>query len=341
MIATERAGAFEIGLGWAAAMKPGDYGPLAAYAEELGIDALVVYSDLLFQPPLGPLLEMAAATQRVQLGLGCLTPYTLHPVEIAGQIAYLDAASAGRAFLGLVRGAWMDRLGLDQRRAVTTIRETVEVVRRLLSDDRSGFTGSVYSLDAGLGLQYRPYRTTVPLTIGTWSPRLGALAGAVADEVEIGGTANPEMVEVIRRHLVPGAATAGRDVDDVVIAVNPLLVVDEDGDAARAVARRTGAMYVEVVAALDPTVEVDPELLSRMRALLAEGRSDEAGALVSRDLLRKFLICGTPTEVTDHLLELREAGVGRVYLGSPFGLEESRGLELLGSAVLPAVRKSA
>ena len=64
-----------------------------------------VYHDLLFQPAIYPLLLMAQATERVRLGPAALNPFTLHPVEIAGQIAALDAASGGRAYLGLVRGA--------------------------------------------------------------------------------------------------------------------------------------------------------------------------------------------------------------------------------------------
>lgn len=332
---------FEIGLGWAAKMSPGEYGPLAAFAEQVGIDALVVYSDLMFQPPLGPLLEMASATERVGLGLGCLTPYTVHPVEIAGQLAYLDAASDGRATLGLVRGAWLDQLGLDQHRAITAVRETWEIVRRLLTGDKSGFQGKVFTLGAGLGLQYSPRRESVPLAVGTWSPKLAALAGEIADEVEIGGTANPGMVRVIRDLVAPGAERAGRSAEDLQVTYNPMLVVDEDGDAAEARARQMGAMYVAVVGPHDPTIDLDPDLLRRMDELLAVDDHEAAGRLISTDLLRKFLVCGTPNQVVDHLVELKHAGVDRVYLGNPFGLDEQSGLKLLAEKVLPAMRTAA
>ena len=83
---------------------------------------LSVFHDLLFQPAIFPLLTMAAATERVRLGPAALNPATLHPVEIAGQAAALDLASDGRAYLGLVAGAWLDRLGLDARRPVARLR---------------------------------------------------------------------------------------------------------------------------------------------------------------------------------------------------------------------------
>ncbi|WP_216897521.1 LLM class flavin-dependent oxidoreductase [Nocardia alni] len=329
-----------IGLGWAAAARPGEYGPLAAYAEEIGVDELVVYSDLMFRPPLGPLLEMAAATERMELGLGCLTPFTVHPVEIAGQVAYLDALSGGRAHLGLVRGAWLDKLGLEQRRAITAIRETWEIVSKLLAGDTSGVSGRVFRLEPGLSLEYEPERSRVPLAIGTWSPKLAELAGELADEVEIGGTGNPEMAEVIRNRMAPGAERAGRDVGQIQVSFNPMLVVDEDGPAAEALARRMGAMYVEVVGHLDPTVSLDPDMMNRMRALLAQDDHEAAGRLVPVDLLRRFLVCGTPTQVVDHLLELEAAGVDKVYLGNPFGLEERRGLEVLAERIIPALARA-
>jgi len=57
-----------------------------------------VYHDLLFQPAIFPLLVIAGATERVRLGPAALNPSTLHPVELAGQAAALDLASAGRRF---------------------------------------------------------------------------------------------------------------------------------------------------------------------------------------------------------------------------------------------------
>jgi alkanesulfonate monooxygenase SsuD/methylene tetrahydromethanopterin reductase-like flavin-dependent oxidoreductase (luciferase family) len=87
--------AFELGLAWQADKPPGGYGELAAAAEAHGFDVVSVFADLLYQPPLPALLEMARATSRVRLGAACLNPFTQHPYEIAGGLALLDAVSAG------------------------------------------------------------------------------------------------------------------------------------------------------------------------------------------------------------------------------------------------------
>src|SRR6476469_6973004 len=111
--------------------RPSDYAELGALVECYGFGTVSVYADLMFQPPLMALLAIAGATKRIRLGPACFNPYTLHPVEIAGQIATLDAASGGRAYLGLARGAWLESLGIADPAPLTTMRETVAIVRQL------------------------------------------------------------------------------------------------------------------------------------------------------------------------------------------------------------------
>ncbi|MFD0785532.1 LLM class flavin-dependent oxidoreductase, partial [Micromonospora azadirachtae] len=91
----------EFGLGLQSDKQAGQYARLARRAEHAGFDVLTVFSDLMYQPPIFPLLEMAAATERARLGAACLNPYSMAPYEIAGQVAALDLASRGRAYLGL------------------------------------------------------------------------------------------------------------------------------------------------------------------------------------------------------------------------------------------------
>jgi 5,10-methylenetetrahydromethanopterin reductase len=322
----------EIGLGLQSDKRPGSYAPLGAAAESAGFDVVTVFNDLFFQPSLPALLELAGATSRVRLGASCLNPATLHPVEVAGQAAALDLASNGRAFLGLAAGAWLDRLGLERQRPLTAIRETWEIVRRLLAGDRSGFRGELFSLAPGNGLAYEPLRPAVPLLVGTWSPRLTALAAAEADELKLGGCASPAMTRLARERLDAG----GRQVRLVVGAVT---VVDRDDAAARAHARREVALYLPVVARLDPTVAIDPELLARLEGLGAENRYDEAAALVPDELLDLFAFAGEPARLVEHAEALYAAGADRVEFGTPHGLDERRGVELLGREVVPALRR--
>ncbi len=317
---------------------PEEYVELAQIAERAGFDTVSVYHDLFFQPAIHPLLLMARATERVRLGPAALNPFTLHPVEIAGQIAALDAASGGRAYLGLARGAWLDSLGIAQRRPVDTIREAIAVVRHLLRGERTAFEGRVYRLNEHHQLQYPVARPDVPVLIGAWGPRLAALAGEVAAELKVGGSTNPAMVPVISERLAPGAARAGRSPADVGIVLGAVTVVDEDGARAQAKAREEVARYLPVVAGLAAAVCVEPDLLARVDAAVRRGDLAGAGALIPDDLLDRFAFSGTPAQVARQAEAILAAGASRVEFGTPHGLTPREGLRLLGEQVLPRFR---
>ena len=159
----------ELGLGLLTDLEPADYELIARRVDDAGIDVLSVFHDLLYQPAIGPLLLMARVTERVRLGPAALNPFTLHPYEIAGQTAMLDRVSGGRAYLGLAKGAWLDRLGLDEERPLAALREAVEIVTKLLAGDESGVEGERFRLAPGTALAYERERQRVPLLIGTWA----------------------------------------------------------------------------------------------------------------------------------------------------------------------------
>ena len=315
-----------------------EHAALATLAEDLGFDTISVYADLGFQPALAPLLTIAAATHRARLGPAALNPGMLHPVEIAGQIAALDSASNGRAYLGLVRGAWLDAVGAELDRPVTRLRETVEIVRRLLRGDRSGFDGEIYKLAPGFGFEYPVLRPEIPLLIGSWGPRMLALAGEIADEVKVGGSTNPALVPVIRERIAAGERRAARPEGSTGVVFGAVTVCAEDGDLARSLARREAARYLPVVAPLDPTVAIPPDILTRMDDLVLHGDIDGAAELVPDDILDRFAFSGTPAQIAAQANALFAAGATRVEFGTPHGVTGAGGIRLLGEHVLPAIR---
>lgn len=315
------------------------YGPLAAALEGYGFDGITVYNDLLYQPAWLPLLEIARATQRVRVGVAAVNPFTCHPINIAGNIALVDEAARGRAYLGIARGAWLDYAGLHPRQPVTALREAIECIRLLLAQSKEPYRGAVFSLAGGDSLRWPVLRADVPILLGAWGEQaIRACAGAVS-EIKLGGSANPALPPLYRRLLDEAAAAAGRPAGAIAIAIGAVTVVDEDGAAARALARREVALYLPVVAGLDHTLALDPELLERIRT--AAGRYDyqAAAALISDELLDRFALAGAPKQVTAHAAALLASGADRVEFGTPHGLDAAEGMRLLGTRVLPALRK--
>ena len=99
-------------------------------------------------------------------------------------------------------------------------------------------------------------------------------------------------------------------------------------------------MYLAVVAQLDPTVSLEPELVARVRALVAAGDDEGAGSLISDDVLDRFAFAGSAKQVAAHAEAAFDAGVGRIDFGTPHGVPESRGVELLCTEVVPRLRSA-
>jgi 5,10-methylenetetrahydromethanopterin reductase len=325
----------ELGIGLRGDRAFADYPRLGRLAEDLGFDVVTVFGDLGFQPPFPILGAIASVTERVRLGPSCVNPYTMHPAEIAAHVAALDGASSGRAYLGLARGAWLESIGVAQPRPLLALREAAAIVNLVLGGDPGGFRGELFRVEPGFTLKESARRPAVPLMIGTWGERTIELAGAIAAEVKVGGSANPDLVPIARARLARGAAAAGRsDVAGVVLGA--VTVVDPDGRAARERARAAVALYFEVVAGLDPTLDVQPDLIDRVGKLLRTGDERAAGAEIPDHLLDRFAFAGTPDEVVARVRAIFDAGARRVEFGAPLGLDIAEGIRLLGERVLPA-----
>lgn len=316
------------------------YGPLAATVEAYGFGGVSVYNDMLYQPAWLPLLEIARHTQRVMIGPAAVNPFTCHPINIAGNIALIDEASGGRAYLGLARGAWLDFLGMEPQQPVTALREAMECVRHLLARSTEPYHGTVFKLAGGDALRWNILRPDVPIVLGAWGSRAIGACLPYINEIKIGGTANPAVIPQVRATIVAAAQAAARDADDVGIVAGAVCVVDRDGAAARTLARRKAALYLPIIATLDHTLQIEPELLERIKAAAAAYDFDQAGSLISDDLLNRLAFAGTPDEVAAQAIALFEAGATRIEFGTPHGINEREGLRLLGEAVLPQLRQS-
>jgi 5,10-methylenetetrahydromethanopterin reductase len=299
---------------------PEEYVALAQLIDAYAFDVVSVYNDLYFQPAIGPLLVMAPHVRSAQLGPAALNPYTLHPVEIAGQIAFLDFVTHGRAYLGLARGAWLDQVGVAQPRPLHTMRQAILQIKSLWS---------------GAALRYARSREAAPITIGTWGARMAKLAGELAEEVKIGGSTNPSMAAHLMPFIRQGEVTAGRSAGTVGLCLGAVTVVDGDRAAARRKARDELALYAPVVAQLDPSLR-DADWIARIKEPAQRGDSAAVAALIPDAVLDRLAFAGTPGDIARQAEDLARVGVTRVEFGTPHGLDPRTGIRLLGERVLPS-----
>jgi 5,10-methylenetetrahydromethanopterin reductase len=326
---------FEISIAFQTNKTPAEYRALARLVNHYPFSHVSAYNDLTFQPAIGPLMLMASEVTRAQLGPACLNPFTLHPVEIAGQMALLDHLTQGRAYLGIARGAWLDSLGLEPARPITALREAIQIVKQLLAGERKAFNGKHFRLQPAHHLPYAPYRSRIPVMIGTWGPKLAAVAGEWADEVKVSPIAHPPAARPLRDAIAVGEQKAGREPGRVKLVLGGMCVVDEDRERARDLARREVARYLPIVAPLDPTFQVDAHWHARLSQASQRADWETAAALISDEILDRFAYAGDPHDLIVLLERARAGGIHRVDLGTPHGLEPAVGIRLLGERVLP------
>jgi 5,10-methylenetetrahydromethanopterin reductase len=138
------------------------------------------------------LAACAAATQRIELGIGVWNPFLRHPAQIAMDAAALDELSNGRLTLGLGSGlaAPIGRLGIDTTRPLAALRDTFAIVRGLLGGETVTHKGKVFSAHESK-LSWRPSRPDPPILMAARGPQALALCGRLADGLMISNMCPP------------------------------------------------------------------------------------------------------------------------------------------------------
>jgi 5,10-methylenetetrahydromethanopterin reductase len=329
----------EVSIAFQTDKSPAEYVALAKLVDQYAFDAVSVYGDLPFHPSFGPLLLMAPHIRRARLGPAGVSPSRMAPIDMASDVALLAGAARGGVYLGIVRGAWLKAHGVSEvERPIQAIRECIELVRHLLSGAAGGYAGQVYRVAEHVRLPDSLPEREVPVMVGTWGPKLAGVVGELADEVKVGGSANPDFVPVMRSYVAEGERRAGREAGAVGIVLGAVTVVDEDRQRAREAARREVALYLPVTAQLDSTVLVESELVERLRLHADRREFDAAARLISDDLLERFAFSGNSGDIIRQGEALVAAGVGRIEFGTPHGLVPESGLRMLGEQVVPVLK---
>jgi 5,10-methylenetetrahydromethanopterin reductase len=319
--------------------------PIAAYvtmaqtAEAAGFDQFWVSDDLFLRSAPVILAAVAQATTRIEIGTCILNPYTIHPAEIAMIAATLDELSNGRFNLGLAAGAgeFLKWIGIEQDKPLTAIVESVTGIRRLLSGERVAFAGDFLNWTDEAYLRFQPSRA-VPIYIGAMSPNMLRAIGSTAN----GGLPllfPPEHFETVMPYIREGAASAGRDVEQIDIAACVWCSIGGDTRAAESALREKIAYYGH---ALSPLIW---ERLGLTRAdfdgieqaMMVERDVERAKALVTPAML-KIGIVGTAQDVIRRMETLVALGVKHLSFGPPLGADPLRAVETLGREVIPYFR---
>lgn len=278
---------------------------LAQLAEEAGVDRLGI-SDVIFYPDTYELQALCAlVTKRVKIGSLVTNPYTRHPAVIAAAASTLDEISDGRAFVGIGAGAAIGKLGVIRSPPAPTIRESVHIIRELLDGRVINYQGNAYQLSGKDTRLEFPPQHTVPILIGTRSPRIAKLAGEVADIIVIGARyISDKQLANYLRWISEGAAHARRDIDSIEVAPRLTICASGDGELAKQSVKLYAAYYLALLKPPDLLIEQGrlQKIIDAVRRVKGWYFSPsvqypkEIDKLVDEEIVDKFAVAGTAEE---------------------------------------------
>jgi 5,10-methylenetetrahydromethanopterin reductase len=286
------------------------------YAEEKGFEAVWQAESRLVRDAIVPMAAYAAVTEKLKVGSGVINNWTRNIGLLASTFLTLDDIAPGRIICGI--GAWWDPLaknvGIDRRKPLLAMRETVELLRRLLNMERVTYHGEFHQveeieLDVVHG---RREPRDVPIFIGATGPKMMELTGEIADGVVLNYCVPPEYNDQALERLEVGAKRAGRELDSLDRPQLVVCSVDHDRDAALDTSRELLTQYLAQQPHIAKASGVSQDVVDEIQSILGWPATHEeikrAKHFVPDDLVERITASGTPEDARRKVQEYMEHG---------------------------------
>jgi 5,10-methylenetetrahydromethanopterin reductase len=306
----------------------------AKYAEERGFEAVWQAESRLVRDAVVPMAAYAAVTTRIKVGSGVINNWTRNIGLLAATFLTLDDLAPNRILCGI--GAWWDPLarnvGIDRKKPLAAMRETIEIFRRLLRLENVTFEGEFHRV-RGIELDVvhgRREPRNVPVFIGATGDQMLELTGEIADGCLLNYCVPPSYNDRALELLDKGARRAGRKLED--IDRPQLIVCSVDRDRNRAIdgAKALITQYLAQQPHIAKASGVSEETVRKVQSILGWPATKEqvrkAMAHVPDDLVLGITATGTPEEARARVSEYvkRGATCPVLYpLGDPFLMMDS------------------
>ena len=280
---------------------------------------------------------IAAATSKIKIGLGILSPHTKHPALLAMDAASIDEIARDRVILGIGRVLnALRKHAIDSKGTIDVVKESIDIIGGFFSGEQFQYDGSRFKIASpGARLEIDPCGK-LPLYVGATGPEMLRLAGQYADGVLFNYPCTPGFIRYAMPIIEEGLRRAGRKLDDFEVAAYLLVSVDEDetdavNAAKRFVAQKLPTRHSDMLR----HAGVTQAEVSAVRDSVAMLGPAKAAAAIADDLVRKVAIAGTPVQVAQGLRAFLGTGLKLPIAWEIVGPDRRRSLDLLARAVMP------
>ncbi|MFD1512609.1 TIGR04024 family LLM class F420-dependent oxidoreductase [Halomarina rubra] len=251
------------------------------------------------------LTSIARETDDIGIGTSIMPLYSRSPALIGQTASTLQEVSDGRFRLGLgpsgpiVIQNWH---GVEYGNPLRRTRETVEVVRQVVSGEEVEYDGEYFDLD-GFRLRCAAPDPAPAIDVAGMGPKSVELAGRFAD----GWHAlmlTPDGLDDRIADLERGAELGDRDPDDVRVTLSLTCAALDDRDRARDIVRQHTAFYVGGMGTFyrdNLARQGYEEVANTVYDEWNGGDRQVALDAISDDLLDELAVAGTPEEARERL----------------------------------------
>ncbi len=288
----------------------------AQYAESKGFEAVWQAESRLVRDAIVPMAAFAATTTQLKVGSGVINNWTRNIGLLAATFLTLDDLAPDRIICGI--GAWWDPLaknvGVDRRKPMLAMRETIEVMRRLLRMERVTFHGEFHHVD-GIELDVvhgRREPRHVPIYIGATGDQMMEMTGEIADGCVMNYCVPPAYNDKALELLEKGAKKAGRTLKDIDRPQLIVCSVDHDRKKAVEAAKVLLTQYLAQQPHIAKASGVSNEIVKKVQSVLGwpatKEQVHEAMQYVPDDFVLSISATGTPDEARARVQEYIDRG---------------------------------
>ena len=299
-----------LGIDFLAGPAPTDVVEYVQLAEELGYESAWL-AEGSGGDHFSILTACALATKRILLGTGVSSVFKRSAPTIAMAAACVDYFSNGRFILGLGSGhkVQVGEHGFSFSQPVQRLRDTIEIIRRLLRDGTVSYNGETINIE-NFNLWFEPVRKEIPIFVGAVNPKMLQICGEISQGALL-TYCTLEQAKTAAEQVAIGAKRAGRNPEEVEVATKlPCVISPNKVDAVnslRAVIAPsvfTRPRYRKLFAETGFAEEVEA-----MHRAWKEGDRDRAVRLMPAAMIERIALVGTPEECRERIQEYRRAGI--------------------------------
>jgi len=287
------------------------------WAEENGLpDAW--FSDSGAPDTLTQVAAIAHHTKKLRIGVAVTPVYTRSPSVLAASANVISQVLPGRFVMGLgsssqtIMGQWN---GIPLDKPLTRVKETAQLVRTMLSGDKTDFEGeTLYSR----GYRQAPLDEPPPIYLAALRSSMVEMAAEFGDGVIFNlwpKKALPKMME----HVRIGAERAGKNPEDVEIVNRAMVLCTDDKAYGRDLFRAQFAPYYATPVYNNFLAWAGYE---EAAATISEGWAqkdrEKTGGAMTDEMIDEIGIIGSEEEIQERIREDADGGV-HTHIIAPLG----------------------